>query len=571
MHARLLPLSRRPAPACARLARPAYAARTHASRTGIGGPAQLPMDEGDLLACDLDLGGGVLLPTTTAPLASHALGTGAGLWNAGEDLARFLVSLPRAWAARQAVLEVGCGVAAAPSRALAALGGRAVATDRGEGLLGLTRRNAAAGGKASGGRVAVAALDWAHHGAALAPALALLGRPPTLLLAADVAYDEAAWPALLATLAAGAAAGRGEEGEDHPSAPVLLALPARPESAAFLPAAAAAGWAHRTLRTVPPRDTACVPIAIVQMWLRPDHPADGGGRQTRRAAPYSLLLLDFDWSVVEGNTDTLAVAALGSEAQAALNAATAGGVGWTAAMGAALAAGPAAVAAAGAAGVGMDSEIKAALAAAASCPDTAVVVVSDANDALIAAALGAHGLDGAPDAVITNPAGVGEGGCMTVAPFHGGRAEASPPSGGGDAATAQEKEEAPSAWWPALPLRTPHACQACPPNLCKGAVVEALLATARAPPARVLYLGDGANDACPCLRLAAGGAPGDLVLARRAYPDGRAAPLARALAWQARKGRRAQGGGARVVEWEEAGEAGRAMGAWVAGGGNSTD
>jgi len=49
---------------------------------------------------------------------------------------------------------------------------------------------------------------------------------------------------------------------------------------------------------------------------------------------------------------------------------------------------------------------------------------------------------------------------------------------------------------------------------------------ARPPAGRVVYLGDGANDACPAARLGAA----DVVLARRAYPNGRPCALPRRLA-----------------------------------------
>ncbi len=514
-------------------------------------------DEADLLSFDLDLGS-LSLRVHTAPLAPPGFGTGVGLWNGGEQLARFVASLPRTFARSTTALELGCGASAAPARALAARGGTAVATDRGAGLLALTARNVQ---EDAHGRVHVAPLAWGDPGA-LAAALAGLARPPTLVLAADVAYDEDAWPALLATMAGAATAG----GPATRPAPVLVALPARPESAGFLPAAASAGWCHRTLRAVPPADPSSVRTDIVQLWL-------GGPATTAR--PTSLVIADFDWSCVEGNTDTLAASALGALAEAALAAATDAGRGWTAAMGAALACGPAGVAERGAAGVGMAAEVRGALAQAgagrgggagaaatttagqgarvAAATTAALIIVSDANSRLIEAALAAHGLSGAPALIVTNPAGVGAAGEMTLAAFHGGGPPSPPSSEDGEE---RAKLSCP-AWHP--PRRAAHACRACPANLCKGAVVEALLASARVPPGRVLYIGDGANDACPCVRLVEGGAPGDLVLARSHYPDGRAAPLAGAL--QGKTG--VSGGGARVVEWREAGEAGRAMKAWL--------
>ncbi|EFN52947.1 hypothetical protein CHLNCDRAFT_137320 [Chlorella variabilis] len=57
-----------------------------------------------------------------------------------------------------------------------------------------------------------------------------------------------------------------------------------------------------------------------------------------------------------------------------------------------------------------------------------------------------------------------------------------------------------------------HGCSLCPANLCKGAELAALRASA--PRARrVVYCGDGANDLCPCLGLG----PQDVVLARAGH------------------------------------------------------
>lgn len=78
----------------------------------------------------------------------------------------------------------------------------------------------------------------------------------------------------------------------------------------------------------------------------------------------------------------------------------------------------------------------------------------------------------------------------------------------------------------------PHACDRCAANLCKGTVVD--LWRAADPTARFMYIGDGANDLCPALRLGAG----DLVFARAGY---RLAALLRELG---------EGGSrARVIEW----------------------
>jgi pyridoxal phosphate phosphatase PHOSPHO2 len=87
---------------------------------------------------------------------------------------------------------------------------------------------------------------------------------------------------------------------------------------------------------------------------------------------------------------------------------------------------------------------------------------------------------------------------------------------------------------PHQPLEQPHACTLCPPNLCKGAVLDTLRSalcsntasnsnssssssnsSSASSDCRVIYVGDGGGDYCPVTRLL----PTDLVLAR--YSDSR--------------------------------------------------
>jgi Putative Phosphatase len=80
---------------------------------------------------------------------------------------------------------------------------------------------------------------------------------------------------------------------------------------------------------------------------------------------------------------------------------------------------------------------------------------------------------------------------------------------------------------PHQPLAQPHTCTLCPPNLCKGAVLDKLRSamcsstdssssssssssSAIGSDCRVIYVGDGGGDYCPATRLL----PTDLVLAR---------------------------------------------------------
>ncbi|CAG9466296.1 unnamed protein product [Pedinophyceae sp. YPF-701] len=98
---------------------------------------------------------------------------------------------------------------------------------------------------------------------------------------------------------------------------------------------------------------------------------------------------------------------------------------------------------------------------------------------------------------------------------------------------------------PADARGTAHDCDLCPANLCKGRVFQGVLHRWRAAKGggarRVLYVGDGTGDLCPASMLG----PEDYVLVRRNYP-GQAppAPLLRAI----RANRRPVA--AQVVEWE---------------------
>jgi len=117
-------------------------------------------------------------------------------------------------------------------------------------------------------------------------------------------------------------------------------------------------------------------------------------------------------------------------------------------------------------------------------------IVSDANEVYIAHFLEHHGVRQAFSRVVTNRARFTADGLLEVAPYH---------------------DEA---------ALGPHGCARCPPNLCKGRVMDALGhssaaggagGAARAP---VVYVGDGGGDVCAALRLG----PRDLVAARAGFP-----------------------------------------------------
>lgn len=129
-------------------------------------------------------------------------------------------------------------------------------------------------------------------------------------------------------------------------------------------------------------------------------------------------------------------------------------------------------------------------------------ILSDANDVFIGAVLRARGLAEAFGAVETNRAAHDADGRLRLRPHQTGR---------------------------------PHRCKLCPPNLCKGAVLDRWLAEPGAAAARCVYVGDGSGDYCAATRLR----PGDVLLARRAPHDG----LLRRVREQPRKV------AARVVEW----------------------
>ncbi|KAM6583395.1 hypothetical protein CsatB_010397 [Cannabis sativa] len=64
-------------------------------------------------------------------------------------------------------------------------------------------------------------------------------------------------------------------------------------------------------------------------------------------------------------------------------------------------------------------------------------------------------------------------------------------------------------------LSSPHDCNLCPSNMCKGLVIDQIRAfAAESGRRRFIYLGDGSGDYCPTLRLS----KGDHVMPRKNYP-----------------------------------------------------
>ncbi|WCJ42647.1 Pyridoxal phosphate phosphatase-related protein [Euphorbia peplus] len=112
-------------------------------------------------------------------------------------------------------------------------------------------------------------------------------------------------------------------------------------------------------------------------------------------------------------------------------------------------------------------------------------IVSDANQFFIEKILDHHGLLGCFSQITTNPASVDDQGRVRISPYH-------------DFSS------------------SPHDCRLCPSNLCKGMVVEKILVSTmiQNEKKRFIYLGDGRNDFCPCLKLG----EGDYVMPRKEYP-----------------------------------------------------
>lgn len=113
-----------------------------------------------------------------------------------------------------------------------------------------------------------------------------------------------------------------------------------------------------------------------------------------------------------------------------------------------------------------------ALLLAANHPDSVVVVVSQANTVFIECMLARHELLPLVGKVVANPAAWTTDSMqrqrLIIQPFH-----------------------------PAD--QAPHGCRLCPVNMCKGVVLDQLRREHK--PQRIVYVGDGSVDFCPVLRL----------------------------------------------------------------------
>ena len=200
-----------------------------------------------------------------------------------------------------------------------------------------------------------------------------------------------------------------------------------------------------------------------------------------------LIVWDFDWSLVNENSDTWVIEQLDpsgrvwNEVEAKLRA---GEMQWTQLMDWALGElhkdghAPEAIGKALASLPILDGATAAVrLGAAAGATQR---ILSDANTVYISTILEARGLADVFPVVETNPASYDAAGRLRVRPHQ--------------------------------PAELPHACALCPPNLCKGAVLQQWLSEQ---PSRCVYIGDGGGDFCPATRLRAG----DVLLARAAPHD----------------------------------------------------
>jgi len=110
-------------------------------------------------------------------------------------------------------------------------------------------------------------------------------------------------------------------------------------------------------------------------------------------------------------------------------------------------------------------------------PQFDCIIVSDANSLFIETILKARGLLDCVTKIITNPAVVNDNGKIIISPCHS------------------------------------HTHETCPPNMCKGTLLQEFLKNAEQEYFAVCYVGDGTNDLCPCLSLTAN----DFAFPRRSY------------------------------------------------------
>lgn len=205
---------------------------------------------------------------------------------------------------------------------------------------------------------------------------------------------------------------------------------------------------------------------------------------TTDRSPRLLVVWDFDWSLINENSDTYVIERLdpSGEIWRAAEKKMTEGMEWTALMN--WAAGqlhakghsPQAIRDALASAPVSDGALAAVAAAQAAGAEQRIL--SDANTVYIQTILEARGLADAFTKVETNPAHFDAAGRLHIEPHQ--------------------------------PDGRPHDSPDCPPNLCKGTVLARWLEELQ--PSTCVYIGDGGGDFCPATRLRVG----DTLLARRA-------------------------------------------------------
>ncbi|GBG88355.1 hypothetical protein CBR_g47053 [Chara braunii] len=221
--------------------------------------------------------------------------------------------------------------------------------------------------------------------------------------------------------------------------------------------------------------------------------------------PDTVVIFDFDWTMIDGNSDTFVVKQLGAKDVLEER----DKFGWTQLM-------DMAMKVLRARGKTIEDirtclrriEVKPAMSRSirkmAATPGFEIHIVSDANSMFISCVLEAAGLSDCISAVHTNPAHVDEAGVLRVEPYQ--------------------------------PVDNPHSCSICPSNMCKGLIVAGIRENRCAKDGRIIYLGDGKGDLCPCLRLH----EGDAIFARKGkFPllqllreeEGRGGLKAKLISW----------------------------------------
>lgn len=104
------------------------------------------------------------------------------------------------------------------------------------------------------------------------------------------------------------------------------------------------------------------------------------------------------------------------------------------------------------------------------------IILSDANTVYISHFLESKGLDKYFSLIVSNPASWSSSGLLLIQPYH------------------RELDDVSDV------IDVKLKCPLCPINLCKGKVLSEIQTTLGSDDL-VLYIGDGGNDLCPCLRL----------------------------------------------------------------------